>query len=124
MANLTDVTGIPALDVAIGLSFIFLLLSLLASTLQEFIADLLSLRAKTLEQGLRNMLADSTPPPVSGATPKPDQQPAGWQPADEPEQPKRDLLYNVYVHPLIRSLYRATGLKGANTCVVPGVAVG
>ena len=99
-----DLTGLPALDVAIGLSFIFLLLSLVASTLQEFIANLLSLRAKTLEQGLRNMLADSTPAPAGSAAARP--------PAD---QAKRDLLYNVYVHPLIRSLYKEGRLIGRTT---------
>jgi hypothetical protein len=81
-----DSTGLPALDVAIGLSFVFLLLSLVASAMQEFVANLLSLRSKVLERGLRNMLADGTPGTTSG-TP-------------------RDLLFRIYAHPLIRSLYR------------------
>ena len=33
-----DLTGLPALDLAIGLAFIFFLLSTLAATIQEFIA--------------------------------------------------------------------------------------
>ena len=91
-----DLTGLPAFDVAIGLSFVFLLLSLVASTVQELTANLLSLRAKVLERGLRNMLADSAPAP------------RGTQAAANPAHnaPKRDLLFNLYVHPLIRSLYR------------------
>jgi hypothetical protein len=51
-----DLTGIPALDLLIGLSFIYLLLSLLCSAIQETIAGVFKLRAKNLEQGLRNML--------------------------------------------------------------------
>jgi hypothetical protein len=76
-----NLTGLPALDVAIGLSFMFLLLSLLASAVQEVLANLFALRAKTLEQGLRNMLAGT-------------------------DGGSRDLVFAIYTHPLIRSLYR------------------
>ena len=72
-----DLTGSPALDLAIGLSFVVILLSLLASTLQELIASALGLRARTLEQGLRNMFA-----------------------GDE------KVLAAFYAHPLIDTLYR------------------
>lgn len=43
-----DLTGLPALDMAIGLAFIFLLLSLLATAVQEQIAAVLALRGNTL----------------------------------------------------------------------------
>ena len=56
-----DLTGLPALDLAIGLSFVFLLLSLLASAAQEAIAQMLALRSRTLLDGVRNMLEDETP---------------------------------------------------------------
>jgi hypothetical protein len=75
-----DLTGLPALDLAIGLAFIFFLLSTLAATIQEFIAAILGLRARTLEQGLRSLLED----------PK-----RGWAYVDK-----------FYDHALIRSLYR------------------
>jgi hypothetical protein len=75
-----DLTGLPAIDLAIGLGFIFFLLSTLAATIQEFIAAILGLRARTLEQGLRSLLEDSD---------------AGWKYVDE-----------FYEHDLIRSLYR------------------
>jgi hypothetical protein len=75
-----DLTGMPALDLAIGLAFIFFLLSTLASTIQEFIAGILGLRARTLEQGLRSMLEDPE---------------KGWEFVDR-----------VYDHDLVRSLYR------------------
>ena len=77
---MVDLTGMPALDLAIGLAFIFFLLSLLAATVQEFIAAMLGLRARTLEQGLRSLLEDSK---------------KGWKYVDQ-----------FYDHELIRSLYR------------------
>jgi hypothetical protein len=75
-----DLTGLPALDLAIGLAFIFFLLSTLAATIQEFIAAILGLRARTLEQGLRSLLEDPE---------------RGWAYVDK-----------FYDHPLITSLYR------------------
>jgi len=94
-----DLTGLPALDLAIGLAFIFFLLSTLAATIQEFIAAVLGLRARTLEQGLRSMLEDPE---------------RGWEFVDK-----------VYDHHLIRSLYRtpplaeppASKVKGRNADV-------
>jgi hypothetical protein len=50
--------GSPILDVAIGLSFVFFLLSLIASAVNEGIAGVLNLRGKTLEQGLSGMLGN------------------------------------------------------------------
>jgi hypothetical protein len=47
-----------ALDVVIGLVFIFLLYSLLATIIQEIIATKLALRAKILEKGIIRMLED------------------------------------------------------------------
>src|SRR4051794_3986030 len=99
-----NLTGLPALDVAIGLSFIFLLLSLLASAVQELLANLFALRAKTLETGLRKMLADPAPAPGAGSV--------GVLAVKDktgnviqPDGDERDLLFAVYTHPLIRTLY-------------------
>src|SRR3954454_15336075 len=94
-----DVTGLPALDLAIGLAFIFFLLATLALTVQEFIADILGLRARTLEQGLRSMLEDPE---------------AGWRYVDK-----------FYDHPLIKSLYRTpppavVEEAGAKSAAKPG----
>ncbi|HWH19388.1 MAG TPA: hypothetical protein VN671_02555 [Solirubrobacterales bacterium] len=50
--------GSPILDVAIGLSFVFFLLSVIASAIGEGIASVLNWRGKTLEQGLTGMLKD------------------------------------------------------------------
>lgn len=75
-----DLSGVAALDLAIGLAFIFFLLATLASSIQELIASFLGLRARTLEQGLRSLLEN----------PK-----NGWKYVDD-----------FYDHELIRSLYR------------------
>jgi len=51
-------TGSVAIDVVIGLVFIYLLYSLLASIIQEIIATNLSFRAKILEKAILRMLED------------------------------------------------------------------
>lgn len=53
-----------ALDVAIGLSFLYLLLALLVTTLQELGASLLRLRAKQLFQAIEGMLKEGTSSPI------------------------------------------------------------
>ena len=92
-----DLTGLPALDFAIGLSFVFLLLSVFASAIQEYVAGILNLRAKTLEKGLANML-ERFP--------------------DEPEGELADLTARIYRHPVIRSTFK-TGLIRRKTERLP-----
>jgi hypothetical protein len=46
-------------NIAIGLIFIYLILSLLASEIQEIISSFLELRAKGLKQGIRTILGES-----------------------------------------------------------------
>ena len=82
-----NLTGVPALDLAIGLALIYFLLSTLAATVQEFIAGIFGLRARTLEQGLRSMLEDPE---------------EGWTYVDK-----------FYDHPLIKSLYRTPSVMKA-----------
>jgi hypothetical protein len=104
-----DLTGLPALDVAIGLSFIFLLLSLVASVGQEILAGLFALRAKTLEKGLRNLLdkTSAAPPgsPVAAKLAETKRQAEADTGAQRPEN-IRNLTEELYAHPLIRSLYK------------------
>src|SRR5262245_1348395 len=50
--------GSGAIDVAIGLAFIFALLSLICSSVTELVSQLLGWRAQTLEQGIRNLITD------------------------------------------------------------------
>jgi hypothetical protein len=51
--------GSPVVDVAIGLSFIFFLLSVVVSALTEAFAWLSKQRAATLEKGVKGMLGDN-----------------------------------------------------------------
>lgn len=50
--------GSPILDVAIGMIFVYLLLSLICSAANELIEAKLKNRAKDLEAGIRNLLGD------------------------------------------------------------------
>src|SRR5437867_10230693 len=50
--------GSPILDVAIGLFFIYLLLSLLCSNVNELMAVVMKTRAHQLRQGIQNLLCD------------------------------------------------------------------
>jgi hypothetical protein len=53
-----SLSGNTAIDVAIGLAFVYLLFSVLCSAVQEAIAGVLDWRSATLEAGLRNLLED------------------------------------------------------------------
>jgi hypothetical protein len=53
-------------EVAVGLSFLFFLLSVVASAVNEAIAGIFKLRAKTLEKGITNLLTGSTRPTDGG----------------------------------------------------------
>ncbi len=50
--------GSTVLEVAIGIIFIYLLLSLVCSVVNEWIAGILALRAKNLAAGIKNLLQD------------------------------------------------------------------
>ena len=71
----------PIIETAIGLIFVYLLLSMVCSALQEWIATLLGLRAKTLFEGITKMLCGDT-----------------------------NLRDQIYGHPLVDGLSRKTGL--------------
>lgn len=51
----------PILDIAIGLSFIYLLLGLICSTVNEMIAAKRKTRAKFLDKGIQRLLGDDGP---------------------------------------------------------------
>src|SRR5258706_7788839 len=48
------------LDVAIGLVFVYLLLGLMASALQETVANILNLRGKQLQDAIKRLLSNSS----------------------------------------------------------------
>jgi hypothetical protein len=50
--------GSTIIEVAIGLSFVFFLLSLICSSINELLAGFLKLRARDLERGIENLLCD------------------------------------------------------------------
>jgi hypothetical protein len=93
-----DVTGITALDVAIGLAFVYLLFSVLCSALQEAIAGLLDLRATTLEAGLKNLLKDDGE--VGGGAPR------RVATDSDPTPGSCELFDKLISHGLVRTLYR------------------
>jgi len=109
------------LDVAVGLVFVFLALSLVCSAANEGIETFLKQRSKNLEKGIRELLGDLSPPAKSGSpqnrvdqNPTPDQQApgpdqqaasaAGGNPASDKEP--RDFVEALYNHGLINALYR------------------
>ena len=72
--------GSQILEVAMGMIFVYLLLSLMCSALSELIEGVLKRRAKYLEEGIRNLLNDP------GTATK------------------------LYQHPLIKALYKDKSL--------------
>jgi hypothetical protein len=76
---------LSVLDVAIGLILMYVMLSLLVTTLQEGIASLLALRSRNLVDAVANLLSDP-------------------ELAEHPDY--RTLVADFYRHPLVRSLYR------------------
>jgi tetrahydromethanopterin S-methyltransferase subunit B len=78
------------LDVALGLIFVYLILSLLASEIQELIAALLQWRAKHLRESVTNLLQGGEKPPPN-----------------EQEQVQQ-LVKKIYDDPLIRNINQAS----------------
>jgi hypothetical protein len=69
------------LDVAIGMAFLYLLLSLIASVVQEILAAFMQLRPANLQRGLRSLLSGNS------------------------IGPGPDLVDRIYTHGLVRGLY-------------------
>ncbi len=80
--------GLEILDIGLGLIFTYLLLSLICTTVNEFVAGLLNLRGKKLFVGIENLLTGSETPQQA------------------PDRTRDLVATDVYEHPLIRSLYR------------------
>ena len=83
--------GSNILDIAIGVVFLFLLLSLICSAANELLEGILKNRASDLEQGIVELLGDDS---------------------------KRQFVTRLYNHGLINSLYRGTYI-GAKTKELP-----
>lgn len=80
--------GSTVLDVAIGLVFIYLIVSLVCSALNEGVEAILKNRSKDLERGICEMLNGTSPKPAAGG-------PAPF-----------NIVQAIYDHPLISSLFR------------------
>ncbi|NIS67293.1 MAG: hypothetical protein GTO05_19415 [Gemmatimonadales bacterium] len=87
--------GMVTLDVVIGLAFVYLVLSLICSAMQELVAVLLSLRSATLREGIDNLLEDENLKDANGAV--------------------RNLADDVYQHALVRNLSK----KGKDPSYIP-----
>jgi len=88
------VPSFPLLDIAIGLIFIYLLLSLICSSLSEGIESVVRNRANDLEAGMRNLLGDK---------------PGSWWASFLPwinSIESSSITREFYRHPLIRNLFR------------------
>ena len=72
------------LEVAIGMAFVYLILSLFCTAINEAIAGILGSRAKNLEKGIKSLFTDGFK--ASGVT----------------------LAQSIYDHGLVQSLYRST----------------
>jgi hypothetical protein len=81
------------IDVAIGLIFLYLLLSLLVTVVQEGVASMLGLRSRNLFDAIENLLSD---------------------PTLEKHAEYRTLVVAFYRHPLIQGLYKRKHAPGAN----------
>src|SRR5215210_5186409 len=74
----------PAIDVAIGLIFLYIILALVCSTLNETISTWLGIRARFLQQGIINLLSGETNATLAGQA----------------------TTRAIYDHPLIQGLIR------------------
>jgi hypothetical protein len=73
--------GSVVLDVAIGMAFVYLLLSLIASVVQEMLSAFMQLRSANLERGLRSLFSGNS------------------------LNAEMDLVNSIYDHGLVRGLY-------------------
>lgn len=93
--------GSTVLDVAIGLIFVYLIVSFICSSLSEAVEAFLKHRSRDLERGIREMLTDTTAAPGSA-----------------------DIVKSLYNHPLISALYKGnydTASKGRDLpSYIPG----
>lgn len=96
--------GSTALEVAIGLIFVFLLMSLLCSAVVEYMEAKLNYRSKDLRKGIRLLLDQHLKDDKKGDGPD------ETKPADGQGGTTTSLADMLYGHPLVTSLYRGEKL--------------
>ncbi len=89
------------LEVAIGMAFIYLLLSLFCTAFNEAIASILGSRAKNLEKGIESLFTDGL-------------KSAGGKDGMGVVVPAITLTEAIYDHGLVQSLYRSTTSERAS----------
>ena len=91
--SVPNLTNIPALDVVIGLAFIYFILSLVLSSVTETISAVFQVRWKKLQQGLRELFLEA---------------------GDQADRKKNeDLWGDFWRNPRIQALFKQTGKLGA-----------
>jgi len=90
-------------EVAIGMIFVFLVLSLASMQVQEILAGVLRWRSNHLEAVIRTMLNDTTGKKPSWFTQRIQ---VWWRTMTHQPLPKPTLIDKLYDHPFIRSLSR------------------
>lgn len=85
---------LSVLDVAIGLILMYVLISLLVTTVQEALASVLSLRSRNLVDAIANLLED---------------------PALEKHPRYGSLTVDFYRHPLVQALYKRSAVPAPGT---------
>src|SRR5579883_1155616 len=101
------------LDIGIGLIFIYLTLSLLASELQELLTTLLQWRAQHLKQAIETLLAGESKLQTGQTS-------AETQAIDDQILRSKELAVSLYNHPLIRSLNQES--KGILGSIAQGIS--
>src|SRR5215469_3535100 len=98
--------GSHVLETAIGLGFIYLFLSVLASTINESIASFFCLRARDLENALKNLLAQDAAilPTAHAAATAAGAPPIPSVSSTTPAPPGINLATAVLDHPTIQNL--------------------
>jgi hypothetical protein len=89
------------LEVIAGLSFIFFVVSVFVSAVNEWIAAVLGLRAKDLETGLKNLLSENL---QSAAVPPAASSPAGSSAAASPAASPFGMATALLTHPLVENV--------------------
>jgi hypothetical protein len=110
-----DLSSFPALDVLIGLAFLFFLLATACSAINELIASALGWRAKTLEDGVRSLLNEPTVRKgfrnwfrsATGRVPKS----VAERKASETKPPTGDLTTAIFEHWGVQGLVRNPSSK-------------
>lgn len=93
--------GNGLVEVAIGMVFVYLLLSLISTVLNEWIAGLLGMRARNLEKGIRSLFTDGNLTEEKKECT-----------SNEKEKTDRKSLADaVYGHGLVQSLFRTTWIN-------------